>query len=454
MQHPEWRPAFHLAPPRGWMNDPNGLCQFKGVYHAFYQYSPDWPENDLRSWGHATSTDLLSWRDEGQALAPDIPEDRSGVYSGCAYITPEGEMALYYTGNVIHAGSFDYVHEGREANEILVTSADGRSFSEKRVLLRNEDYPVDCTQHVRDPKVWAERGSLWMVLGARNLSDQGQVLVYRSDDGIAWRHHHTLRSRDAFGYMWECPNVVQLAGRDFLAVCPQGLESEELRFHNRWQSGYFPLECALIDTHLVDQRSFVEWDFGWDFYAPQVFADESGRQILIGWMGSFDKEWTAAPDGLGWCHCLSVPRELTVGEDGLLRQMPVHELEALRGEEHAFETGAALDSRSADIELAGIAGAGSIVLDDVLQIELRDDALRVRFFDDACAAGRTRRTVPLPEPARELRVLVDASCVEIFVDGGRTVFSTRWFPSSKQLSIRSDIAAERSAAYALASAIL
>ncbi|MBQ6522714.1 MAG: sucrose-6-phosphate hydrolase, partial [Atopobiaceae bacterium] len=137
MTHPEWRPLLHVAPERGWVNDPNGLCFFRGRYHAFFQYTLDWRESNLRSWGHAVSDDLLTWEELPVALTPDIPEDRCGVYSGCAFVTEDGErMELYYTGNVVYDGPYDRIHEGREANEILDECADGRHFSEKRVLLR------------------------------------------------------------------------------------------------------------------------------------------------------------------------------------------------------------------------------------------------------------------------------------------------------------------------------
>ena len=77
-----WRMGFHLVPPAGWINDPNGLCQFRGLYHAFYQYSPDWPHGGERCWGHATSCDLVSWEHHGIAIHQDIPEDANGAYSG------------------------------------------------------------------------------------------------------------------------------------------------------------------------------------------------------------------------------------------------------------------------------------------------------------------------------------------------------------------------------------
>ena len=167
-----WTPQFHLFPPQGWMNDPNGLCQFKSIYHAFYQYTPKWPANDLRFWGHAVSKDLLSWETLPIAISPD-------------------------TGNVMDEThpEADGIDVGREAYEVMVTSGDGLSFSPKRVVLKPADYPDTCTNHVRDPKVWEQDGVLRMLLGAREKDaaasnaktaderhDLGAVLIYDSND--------------------------------------------------------------------------------------------------------------------------------------------------------------------------------------------------------------------------------------------------------------------------------
>jgi len=449
MIHPEWRPAFHAAPAQGWLNDPNGLCFFKGSYHAFYQYTRDWPASNLRSWGHAVSEDLLAWRELPAALDPSIPEDRTGVYSGCAWISPEGRMNLYYTGNVIYEGGYDRIHEGREANGILVVSEDGLVFSEKRVLLRNADYPGTCTLHVRDPKVWEHDGSLWMVLGAREQGDRGQALVFRSDDGISWKHHRTIRSREPFGYMWECPNVGVLAGREFIALCPQGLPSEELRRHNHWHAGYVVLDGRVIDTDTLDETRFREWDFGWDFYAPQIFTDERGRTILIGWMGTFDKGRTSAPDGLPWCHCLTLARELALADDGGILQRPVCELESKRGAALALDGTRVLADHLADIELVGMDAAGALVLDGSLAISFEGDLLSVSFSHPDVGAGRVSRTVKLPAPARDARVVIDRSCVEIYLDGGETVFSTRWFPVAGELSVALSVPCTRATVWPL-----
>lgn len=459
-----YRLGLHVAPQRGWLNDPNGLCQFRGAYHAFFQYNPEWPKRETKHWRHFVSTDLFHWHDEGTALVTDIPEDRSGVYSGSALIergaaSDGGDlMCLYYTGNVVYPGGedagYDYVHAGREANEILVVSEDGVHYSMKHVLLRNADYPDVCTQHVRDPKVWLQDGERYMLLGARDLDDEGFCLLYESADGVEWSIRSQIYSQNPFGFMWECPNIAQVDGHDFLAVCPQGLPAEELRWQNAWQSGYFPLQGSVLDTVLVDEATFVEWDHGYDFYAPQVFADDAGRQILIGWMGSFDYAWTAAPDGLDWCHCLTIPRELTLGEDGLLRQLPVAELEGLRGEGVAVPAGETvrLGEHLADVVVSGITGEGSLTLDNALQVEHANGLLTVRFLDDGAAAGRPERSIALASLS-DLRVVVDTSAVEVYANGGAEVFSTRWFPVAESLTVGLGLSAREVVAYPLEDAM-
>ena len=88
-----WRQHLHMEPPEGWMNDPNGLCFFDGLYHVYFQYSPGTPEGEsTRCWGHYASSDLLSWKYEGIVLKADIPEDRDGVFSGSAVPMEDHEI--------------------------------------------------------------------------------------------------------------------------------------------------------------------------------------------------------------------------------------------------------------------------------------------------------------------------------------------------------------------------
>ena len=162
----EWRLKFHVMPPVGWLNDPNGLCYFNGEYHLFFQYSPSDPNGSLKYWGHYVSKNMLSWEYKGIALYPDMPFDCCGVYSGSALV--EGDQVwLYYTGNVKLPGNHDYVNTGRQGNTIAVVMDKDGHMGDKQLVLTNEDYPADVTCHVWDPKVWKARDRYYMVLGAR-----------------------------------------------------------------------------------------------------------------------------------------------------------------------------------------------------------------------------------------------------------------------------------------------
>ena len=108
-------------------------------------------------------------------LFPDSPDDADGVFSGSAVVKGD-TLYLFYTGNVEQQGDFDLITAGRGANNILVTTKDGVTMSEKKVVLRNSDYPGYCSCHVRDPKVWEQDGRYRMVLDARTLDDKGCVL--------------------------------------------------------------------------------------------------------------------------------------------------------------------------------------------------------------------------------------------------------------------------------------
>lgn len=445
MSEDTWRTGFHLMPPVGWGNDPNGLCQFRGVYHVFHQYSPDWPAKGAeRGWGHFTSTDLVRWEHHGYVIGQDTPADASGAYSGCALVVPGAAadggdlLRLYYTGNVKEPGEHDFVTEGRRANQILIESEDGFALGEKRVLLTNDDYPADCSCHVRDPKLWRQDGALWMLLGARDLADEGLALVLRSEDGIAWDAARELRSDAPFGFMWECPDRVELDGHEYLAFCPQGMEERPWANRLRDQSGYVPLAEGerLIDSPTVCAADFVRWDCGFDFYAPQTFVDDAGRTILIGWMGLPEPPFESAPYGMDWIHCYTVPRVLTRAADGRIAQNPVPELEALRAEKVAFEGGRAhVAGRRADLVLPAVEGSFALTLGDELTVACKGGVLVLAFAEGAHAgAGRGARRVTVGD-VRDLRVLVDDSAVEVYANGGSVVMGTRWFPAERDLDL-------------------
>ena len=409
------RQKLHVQPPVGWLNDPNGLCQIGDEYHVFYQYGPFDPTGGVKHWGHVRSRDLFHWERLPVMLYPDEPFDCHGVYSGSALVA-DGMLYLYYTGNVKHPGEYDYIKQGRGHNVCLATSRDAIHLDNKRCLMYNQDYPAGLTCHVRDPKVFALDGRYYMVLGARTLDDHGEVLVFESADKLHWNHINTITTPKAFGYMWECPDLFELDGQWFLCCSPQGVPHEKKRFQNTYSCGFFPLSGDFRSACTLG--TFTELDCGFDFYAPQSFLD-GARRIQLGWMGMPDAPYgNPATVACGWQHCLTVPCELTQ-RGGRLRRYPVKELEQLREKPVSPE-----NAYIFDMELR-IFCPGRLVIRGAAVVEWSDDEV-ILSLGAVSGAGRTVRYARTQ--AQTMRILADASSLEIFINHGETVLTTRYYP--------------------------
>lgn len=427
---------YHIVPESGWLNDPNGLYQKDGVYHVYYQYSPFDLEGKTKLWGHITSTDLLHWTQAQPVLFPDSTLDEHGVYSGSAFVQDDC-VHFFYTGNVkLFDQSYNYINEGRLQNTIHVTSKDGYHFSEKELLMSNCDYPNDMSAHVRDPKIYQKDDKYFMVLGARDRASKGCVLVYESKDLRSWNYVNRISSEVSFGYMWECPDVFDLEGSTILLTCPQGVQPQGYDYANVHQSGYFQLTKDLKDTTNVDQ--FVQLDRGSDFYAPQTFEDEQGRRILLGWMGLPDIDYTNPTTKQGWQHALSIPRVLHM-RNGRLIQEPVEEMKQLRQEpihctaqtlheKHRQDTCFEL---CVQIEMEG--SFVCYVRDDVTLSYNEDKVLTLEMGNSGY--GREARSVQLTS-LHTLQLFSDTSSLEIFVNGGEEVFTSRVYAEQMCESIR------------------
>ena len=142
-------------PKTGWLNDPNGLCQFNGTYHIYYQYTPFEPTGELKTWGHYTTKDFIHYEDFGPVVFPDEDIDAHGVYSGSAFIEDD-TIHYFYTGNLKYfdRDDYDYINSGRGSNTITFTSKDGYEFTKKELLMTTDDYPADMSNHVRDTKIF------------------------------------------------------------------------------------------------------------------------------------------------------------------------------------------------------------------------------------------------------------------------------------------------------------
>ena len=72
------RPRYHLVPPEGFFNDPNGALFWNGRYHLFYLARepiphPRRPGEELwvAVWEHVSSRDLVHWIQHPPAVRPN-----------------------------------------------------------------------------------------------------------------------------------------------------------------------------------------------------------------------------------------------------------------------------------------------------------------------------------------------------------------------------------------------
>lgn len=437
VQQDPLRLQYHIQPPMGWLNDPNGLCQKDGIYHIYFQYCPFYPELGSIFWGHMTTKDFIHYEEQEPAVYSDTPWDCNGPYSGAAY-QENGTVFFFYTGNVRYEGDYNYVTDGREQNTILITSEDGFHFSEKQLLMRNEDYPADMSKHVRDPQVFREKERYFMIQGARSVKDEGSILLFESEDLRNWSYKLRFQPEQPFGYMWECPNYLKIGEHKFLLTCPQGVPANGYDFANVYQCGWFTLD---YDFESTDYRlgSFHQLDRGFDFYAPQVFKDEAGRWILLGWMAVPDSGYEEPTLENGWVHALTIPRELYVNEAGCLCQRPLKELEGLRGKRVC----GSLEKGLHEATLPCFELTLNLKAAEDFMLHIRESALL--FYQNGelvldmsgCGKGRTFRGLKISK-IWKLQIFSDTTSLEIFVNDGEEVFTSRIYDSMESLEIRMD----------------
>lgn len=486
----DYRLKFHIMPPKGWLNDPNGLCFFKDEYHVFFQYSPDDANGGDKYWGHYISRDLVDFKFVGRPVAPDTEFDKNGAYSGSALVKDD-TMYVYYTGNVKLSGEHDVdrAYSGREANTILIKSTDGRTFNKKKVVMDNNDYPKKYTCHVRDPKVWEEDGTYFMVQGGRidgrmidgkeckhdireskekgHEADHGAVILFESKDLEKWNVLREIKIKDKdgndmkFGYMWECPDYFKMEGlkedMGILSLCPQGLEKQEYKYQNIYQSGHFVIEGDITDKNaILGFSDFTEWDMGFDFYAPQTFADRNGRRIMIGWAGMPDADYDNKPTAdAGWQHALTVPRELKF-YGGKVHQMPIEEIAMLHEHKEAALSEKKYEKKDYDkcfdmlinFNRADESGKRTFcfkisdtVSEASLELKYISGEISLEFVGkDAFCAGRGRNVRRLKiQKVNDIRILADTSLAEIYINSGEYVFTTRYYMGiKKNVSFESD----------------
>ncbi|CAD0199079.1 unnamed protein product [Chrysodeixis includens] len=429
--NPQYRLLYHVAPPVGWMNDPNGFAYFKGEYHLFYQF---YPYNSSLGgptgmhWGHSSSANLVDWTEHPTALIPG----KEQIFSGSG-IEISGTLVLMYTGHINapeHSGLAD-----TEA-QYLAFSNDGIVFNKYKnnpVIAKSPNGSPDF----RDPKVWKYGDYYYVVLGSKTEEGYGRVLLYRSEDMATWTFLNTIgQPSSRMGYMWECPDFFQLGNKFILLMSPQGLAPEGDRYKNLYQTGYIIGDFSYQTNQFVEQVPFQEIDYGHDFYATQT-TERDGKRYLIAWFGMWNTTFPEAADG--WAGAMTIFRELTLSGNRILMK-PVSTITSLR-ESSAFNGNLA---QNAFIELnktgeINLSGDLSQAIDlDIKGAEGGD--IRIRWnattkivsVDRDDAGERNIRQGPwTPVGSTSWRIFLDASSMELFCGEGEVVFSSRVYPTGQ-----------------------
>jgi fructan beta-fructosidase len=457
------RPGFHYSPARNWLNDPNGLVWYDGEYHLFYQHNPHGTEWGNMSWGHAVSSDLVTWVELPVALPCT---DQEHVFSGSVVVDHQNTSGFAVDGAPAMVAIYTAHHpsSGREAQSLALSHDRGRSWSR---CPGNPVLDLGCSDF-RDPKVsWYEPGGHWLMVVAR--ADRRVVQFFASDDLMRWRHLSDFGPAGATAGVWECPDLFRLpvegegGGTAWVLVVSVGDGavaggSGVQYFVGDFDGTTFTVrEDSLVAGGGEDGAGPAAWlDFGADYYAPVSFGDTpDGARVLIGWMSNW--AYAAATPTTGFRGAMSVPRVHRLARvDGRLRltQQPVPALEVLRAGSFRYE-GVELDDGEPEVlghpegeclEICARFGPGTAARFGIRLrggegevTEVGYDASEGSLYLDRTRSGRVdfhpdfpglhRAPLALHDGRVLIRLLVDVASVEVFGGIGETVITDQIFPS-------------------------
>lgn len=405
----KYRLRYHMMPTVGWMNDPNGLVYYKGQYHLFYQFNPYNTNPGTMSWGHFVSDDLINYRDLGVAIAPE--KKHTSIFSGGA-IEVDGKLNAIYT---LH-----YEKGATKREEIYRTvSEDGISFGRGVCIFDNETLPANLSRSdFRDPYPVKLGDKYYVFVGGRDVAlNQGVIVVLSGDTLDKLHYEFYIGPLYELGEMCECPCFTQLDGKDVIVCSAYHTPRRDNDFKNTHSSMFI---VGSIDfEHGSMQIDFVkEIDKGNTFYAPQLF-NGTDKPVMVGWLEMWNIPYPTHLLHHGWVGAFSIPRALSI-RDGDIFQTPVdtltnyYKLNPEKDMSHCIEISLTFNGNGAlrvkgdDGEVV-IGNDGNVYLDTMKSNSLHGHVRRTNRRYEAC----------------DVRVLLDTSSVEVFVDGGREAISSR-----------------------------
>ena len=393
-----YRPRFHYTAPGGWLNDPTGAMYWQGRYHLFYEYypeaayqvteHPDGSHSHLRMcWGHASSRDLIHWAHHPIALQPSIPGvDGNSCFSG--HVVDNGGVAtmIYYgvPGGSCIATSTDYRLE--------------RWAKHPRVVIRRPRAGEEGhgKYSAGDPCMW-KQDDLWYALcGFRSRQGGDTASLFRSPDTLQWEFVHDFYQSDRNWTTAEddcaVPNFFPLGDRHMLLYMSHQTGAQY--YLGRWRN----------ETFYPEDHGHMNWPGG-QLNAPKSMLDAGGRRLMWGWV--CEARTRDAQREAGWAGILSLPRVLSLSEDGSLLITPATELTALR-HHHRRQSAILLDGTAA-LSLPEVQG-------DCLELALT--------FDPGAATEVGLRVCCAPDGSEYTSISYHPAAKELVVDTGASSLRT------------------------------
>lgn len=407
--NPQYRLAYHMMPPAGWMNDPNGLVYFKGEYHLYYQFNPYDTHTGTMFWGHFVSKDLISYEDCGVAIAPE--KENASVFSGGA-LECGGRITALYT---LHTEA-----DGEKSEEVYkAESADGNVFGKGIKVFDNGDLPPNiCRTDFRDPCPVKIGDKYYVFIGGReNVVNKGVIIVLSGKTLDNLNYEFYLGPYYELGDMGECPSYFRIDGKDVIIASGCHVQDRGNDFKNVNSSVFIVGEID-FERGTMDVDFIKEIDKGDTFYAPQ-FIRGTDKPVMIGWLEMWNKPYPTRDMNHGWVGAFSVPRELFF-KDGDICQRPVDSLDNYT---HGVSVGKMPKCADISFEFDGN-GAMTIVGENGELVIGNDGSVYLDTRLTNNSFGSIRRTNGSYKNCT-VRVLLDVSSAEVFVDGGREVISSR-----------------------------
>jgi fructan beta-fructosidase len=434
-----YRPRFHFTPQQGWMNDPNGMIFLNGQYHLFFQHYPDGTVWGPMHWGHATSSDLVDWKEQPIALYPD---SIGMIFSGSAVLDKNNTsglgrggiaplVAIYTQHNMPgeKAGRTDF------QNQSIAYSLD-----EGKTWTKYAGNPVLKTPNLkdfRDPKViWHAPTQKWIM----SLAVADHVELYSAPNLINWTKESEIgKNLFAHGGVWECPDLLsfKVNGQTvwvlLVSMNPGGPNSGSA---TQYIVGDF--DGHTFKPYTTD----INWmDYGPDNYAGVTFSNVGDRNILIGWMSNWNYANVVPTEK--WRSAMTVPRELSLVKQAsnsnqfLLVSTPVKELKnafvQIMSKENVIPN--RIDIK--DIKATHFEIILSNTYNEKLIVGYHAD--KKQFYIDRTNAGVSNFNPGFAAAAvaprlsftmnMDLSILLDKTSIELFADGGRTVMTALFFPT-------------------------